>query len=49
MIQKLGKIILIFFNPDGLILSNGNDIEEYSDRDKTESKLVNRFLEKNLF
>tara|TARA_X000000950_G_scaffold288388_1_gene404896 strand:- start:39655 stop:40305 length:651 start_codon:yes stop_codon:yes gene_type:complete len=35
-----------FFNPDGLVLSNGNDIEEYSDRDKTEFKLVNKFLEK---
>lgn len=33
-----------YFNPDGLILSNGNDIGEFSEREKTESILVRKFI-----
>ena len=33
--------------PDGLILSNGNDLNEFEERDRTEKKLIRTFLKNN--
>mgnify|MGYP001311640290 CR=1 FL=1 len=43
-IPKLVDEYYQYFKPDGLILSNGNDIGEFAERDNTEYKLIKKFV-----